>query len=47
MVSLDKEHPKSSDHHCPSVFSLSAITDVECVIYTEALIFSFGAYSKH
>lgn len=47
MVSLDKEHLKFSDHRCPSVFSLSAIIDVECVIYTEALIFSFGAYSKH
>lgn len=41
MVSLDKEHPKFSDHHRPSVFPLSAIIDVECVIYTEALIFFF------
>lgn len=41
-VSLDKEHPKYSDHRFPSaVFSLSAVIDVECVIYKQALIFFF------
>lgn len=47
-MSLDKEHPKHSDRRSPSAaFSLSAVIDVECVIYTQALIFSFGTYSKH